>query len=363
MKKVILFYGSFDPIHQGHLKIAQEAIKVIKGDKLYFGLNKNSNSKNLTPFFKRKKMIELTIKDKYNFDIINIKFDYKKLDDTYDKILSFCSNKDIEYYILIGEDQLNNLNKWYRFNILKKKFKFIIASRNNLTSNKNKEYIYLNNKIYNVSSTEIKKGNYKELTKEVKNYIIENNIYLDKQLPQYLSSKRIKHVKSVKNLALKIFESNKENLDKNKIITACLLHDIAREYNNVKLKNIIKNNYPDNLDELNYIYHQYAGEHIAKKKFYIKDEEILEAIKFHTTGNENMSKLAKLVYVSDKLDPLRDYDTTQLIDECVKDLDKGFIKVLEDKLNYSIKKDEIKTMSEATKKAIKYYLRGENTIC
>ena len=67
MKKIILFYGSFDPIHNGHIKIAQEALKLIKGDKLYFGLNKNSNSKNLTPFSKRKKMLELAIKNKKKF--------------------------------------------------------------------------------------------------------------------------------------------------------------------------------------------------------------------------------------------------------------------------------------------------------
>ena len=69
MKKIILFYGSFDPIHNGHIKIAKEAIKLIKGDKLYFGLNKNSNSKNLAPFSKRKKMVKLAIEGKNKFNI------------------------------------------------------------------------------------------------------------------------------------------------------------------------------------------------------------------------------------------------------------------------------------------------------
>ena len=72
-----------------------------------------------------------------------------------------------------------------------------------------------------------------------------------------------------------------------------------------------------------------------------------------------MNKLAKLVYVSDKLDPLRPYDTTPLINECIKNLDNGFLEVLKDKVNYSIKKDELKTMSSATKGAIDHYLKGE----
>lgn len=358
MKKIILFYGSFDPIHNGHIKIAQEALKLIEGDKLYFGLNKNSNSKNLTPFSKRKKMLELAIKSKKKFDILDIKFDYKKLDETYDKLFELTNNEN-EYYILVGQDQLNTLTRWYKFDLVKDRFKFIIANRNNEEIIKNSNYLYLNNKNYNVSSSSIKEGNYKNINSEVKKYIIENNVYVEYQLKKYLTPKRLKHVKSVRNLALKIYKTNKEGLDKNKIITATMLHDVAREYSDIKLKKIVEKYYPERANELSYILHQYAGEYIAKKKFYIEDENVLEAIRWHTTGSERMSKLAKLVYVSDKLDPLRPYDTTPFINECIKDLDNGFIEVLKDKLNYSIKKDEVKTMSKATKSAVEYYLKGE----
>ena len=357
MKKIILFYGSFDPIHNGHVKIASEALKLIKGDKLYFGLNKNSNSKNLAPFLKRKKMVELAIKGKSKFDIIDIKFDYKKLDETYDKLLDFCNDGN-DYYILVGQDQINNLTKWYRFDVIKEKFKFIIASRSNEAIT-NSNYIYLNNKTYNISSSYIKEGHYTNIHPEVKKYIIENNIYLEQQVKKYLTPKRMKHVKSVRNLALKIYKSNKTGLDKNKVIAATMLHDVAREYSNIQLSKMIEKHYPDRINELNYIFHQYIGEYLAKKNFYITDTEVLEAIKYHTTAEENMSKLAKLVYVSDKLDPLRPYDTTPFINECIKDLDNGFIEVLKDKVNYSIKKDELKTMSKSTKQAIEYYLKGE----
>ena len=197
MSKIILFYGSFDPIHLGHLKIAKEALKRIEGDKLYFGLNKNSNSKNLTPFSKRKKMLQLAISGKNKLDIINVMFDYTNLEQTYKEILNWCNNND-EYYILIGEDQLSTLNKWYKFDLIKKKFKFIIANRLNNHYDLNSNYIYLNNKIYNISSGEIKEGNYKNIDNKVKEYIIENNLYLENQIKKYMSIKRLKHTKSVK---------------------------------------------------------------------------------------------------------------------------------------------------------------------
>lgn len=359
MKKIILFYGSFDPIHNGHTKIASEALKLISGDKLYFGLNKSSNSKKLSSFYKRKKMIELTINNNKKFDILDIKFDYNNLDKTYSEILDFCSDNN-EYYILIGQDQLNNLNEWYKFDIIKKRFKFIVANRGENKISSDDGFYYLNNKNYNISSSNIKKeGNYRNLNPKVKEFIIKNNLYLEQQLEKYLSKKRLTHVRSVKNLALKIYKNNKVNLDKNKIVSATLLHDVAREYPLVKLKRIIRKYYPEKINEKGYILHQYVGEYVAKTKFYIDDVEILEAIKYHTTANENISKLSKLVYLCDKLDPLRPYDTTSLINKCMENLDDGFIAVLKDKIEYSRKKDEMKSFTQEMKNAIKYYLKED----
>ncbi len=357
MKKIILFYGSFDPIHNGHLKIAKEALKLIKGDELYFGLNKNSHLKNLTPFTKRKKMIELAIEHNTKFFISNILFDYNDIEKTYTEILNNC-NDDNEYYILVGQDQLALLHNWHNFSLLKEKFKFIIANRGNITFDINPNYIYLNNKVYNISSKEIREGNYKDIPLKVKEYIINNNIYLEKQIKKYMSPRRLKHTLSVKKLALKIYKYNKNDLNTNKIITACLLHDIAKEYPLNKTKIIMKKYYSDKIKENASVYHQYIGEYIAIKKFHIQDKEILEAIKYHTTGHKNMSKLAKLVYVSDKLDPLKKYDSSLLINECLNNLEQGFISVLKKNIGF-LHINGLKYNHGDTNSTIDYYLKGD----
>ena len=49
------------------------------------------------------------------------------------------------------------------------------------------------------------------------------------------------------------------------------------------------------------------GAEIAKREYGIKDEEILNAIRFHTTGRKNMTKLEKLIYLADYIEPNRKY--------------------------------------------------------
>lgn len=357
MEKIILFYDNFDPIRTEHLKIAKDALNLIKGDKLYFGLNKRSNSKDLAPFSKRKKMIELVIKGKRKFDILDIKFDFNDLETSCENIFNYCSENK-EYYLLIGEEQLDNLNKWHKSKLIKEKFILIIVKETDDFLIKNTSNLCLSSKIHDVSSTQIKQGNYKNLDKKVKEYIIINNVYLKHQIKYYLSKKRLSHSISVKNTALKIYKNNKEGISKNKIITASLLHDIAKEYDKTKSKIIMKKYYPEHIGESEYLHHQYVGEYLAKKKFHIIDEEILDAIKNHTTANEKMSKLAKLLFAADKIEPKRGFDSTNLINACINDLDKGFVDVLKDNLDF-LKLKDIKYLNNNTIKAINYYLKGE----
>lgn len=93
--------------------------------------------------------------------------------------------------------------------------------------------------------------------------------------------------------------------DVDKAVLAALLHDNAKDIPYEEALQIIKeNNF--NIDEsVKYntkIVHAYLGACLAQKELGINDEEILNAIRFHTTGRPDMSVLEKIVFLADKIE-------------------------------------------------------------
>ena len=79
---------------------------------------------------------------------------------------------------------------------------------------------------------------------------------------------------------------------------------------------------------------------LAKRDFEVVDEDVLNAIKFHTTGRKDMGWLEKLVYAADKIEPTRQFDSSDLIRAMEKDLNQGFLTVLKANYEYLAKKNK-----------------------
>lgn len=359
MKKFILFFGSFDPLHNGHISIMENAIKKVNANLLYIGLNKSSKKGKLTSFFHRSNMIKSYIKNKGKYKLLNFSFDYNDLDKTYEKIFNLMTPND-KYYILIGQDQLNSLEKWHNYGLLRQKFDFIIAKRNDETINdkylNDSKYIFIDHSYKNISSTLIKVGNYEYTNHIISNYIINNNLYLKNQIKPLLTIDRYKHTLLVAKTALLINKKGNLGLDKYKVEKAALLHDIAKNIDKKEAVKLLKEHYPGYINESSNIIHQYLGEYLAREKFYVHDEEILKAIKYHTTGRSHMSLLEKLIYVSDKIEPSRNYDTTKLVNSCIQNFDLGFKKVLKTNKEYMENKN-ISIDNVDTLNCFEYYLK------
>jgi nicotinate-nucleotide adenylyltransferase len=357
MSNIILFFGSFDPLHLGHISMMNNAMKKVKGDVIYLGLNKTSKKGKLTPFSIRKTMLTKFCKDKDNIKLLDFYFNYSDMKTTYENIYSLIAPND-NAYILVGADQLCNIKDWYKIDELSSKFKFIVARREGIQCHRedlnNPNYIFINHEYKDISSSLIKRGEYEYTDKSIKEYILATNLYLKEQISMYLSGPRYHHVLAVSDTALLINKEAKLKIKKNKIEKAALLHDIAKHLDEDTCNEIMKNYYSEYIDVNEKIIHQYTGEYIANNHFHINDKDILNSIKYHTTGRANMSTLEKLIYVSDKIEPNRNFDTTELLSLCCKDFERGFIEVLKTNKEYLESKEDI--TDNDTLNCFKYYL-------
>ena len=87
------------------------------------------------------------------------------------------------------------------------------------------------------------------------------------------------------------------------------------------------------------LWHSMAGPIVAREVFGIQDEEILSAMRWHTTGKENMSKLDKVIYMADMIEPNRKFPGVDVLRrESFKDLDNGVLQGLNHTIGYLLSK-------------------------
>lgn len=167
-------------------------------------------------------------------------------------------------------------------------------------------------------------------------------ISVDKYINDLLIStikdiKRVEHSKSVANLCYKIALANKLN-NSISFFIAGLLHDLAKGLDKDLMKSYMVKYFKEYLDMPKYAYHQFVATILVKELFNIDDAEILDAIEYHCTGKKDMSPLGKIVYASDKVDPLRGYDSSDMIKSLLSNYEDGFIYVLRENRDFIFKK-------------------------
>lgn len=139
----------------------------------------------------------------------------------------------------------------------------------------------------------------------VNDYILQHGLYLQPQLASvktWLKEERWQHTIRVCKSAVK--NRSQAGVDELTALTASALHDVAKylPITDERLKNCpIPQNVP------NPVVHQYTGAYIAQTVFGIQNEDILNAIRFHTSGRPEMSKLEQLIFLADMVEDGRDF--------------------------------------------------------
>ena len=158
-----------------------------------------------------------------------------------------------------------------------------------------------------------------------------------KSMEKELDAKRYEHTLGVAYTAAALALCNDVALIKAE--TAGLLHDCAKCFSDDKKISVCrKNNMEINSVESRnpYLLHAKAGYCIAKNKFDIEDQDILNAILNHTTGRPGMSILEKIIYIADYIEPSRKQapNLSEVRKLAFQNLDQALLKILTDILSY-----------------------------
>ena len=158
---------------------------------------------------------------------------------------------------------------------------------------------------------------------------------------EQLTEQRYIHTVGVMETAVKLAERFGADVKKAEI--AAIFHDYAKFRPKEEMKQIILNGGGplEVLDFHHELWHAPAGAALVKTEVGITDEDILSAIRFHTSGRPNMTLLEKVVYVADYIEPGRRFPGVEEVRTLAEeDLDSALIQALKNTITFLISKNQ-----------------------
>lgn len=183
-------------------------------------------------------------------------------------------------------------------------------------------------------------------------------ISLQHQVKKKLPFKRFCHTMGVAHTAANLAVCHGGDMEQ--AFLAGLFHDIAKCYDDKELLEKAKKiglNITVSESDAPYLLHGKVGAWQAVHKYGIEDEEIADAIRYHTTGRPDMSLLGKIIFTADYIEPMRTIipGLTEVRKMAFKDIDEAVYMILKDSIEYLKVK---KTIDPMTEKTYDFYRKG-----
>ncbi len=173
--------------------------------------------------------------------------------------------------------------------------------------------------------------------------LIQNREIIEEKVRSQLGDKRFAHTQRVTEMALRIAKAHK--VSEEKVWVAAMLHDFAKDRSSEELIELLKEaGHPVTFAESKEkaLLHAPAAAILAQKELGITDKEILDAIRYHTTGYPGMGKVAKIVYLADAVEPSRKYKGVEKIRElAMRDLKRALLLSLQSTLMHLLESQAI----------------------
>lgn len=346
--KTAVFGGSFDPVHNGHVQLAEAAINELGLDLiLLMPTYIQPFKRNRRAGFSKDRINMLNLAfagikrctvSSYEIDKGGISYSI----DTLRHVRSEFENGENKLYFIMGSDSLFSVKDWKKGDELLREFAVIVGDRPDdrgellrqsieaLTDKYGAEVHILNAIMPDISSSAIRDliecGRFSEVRNfvpvSVFNYITAKGMYkrngcdsssgdvktkILTYIAEELSEKRFLHSLRVCDMALKL--AHIYGIGTEKVEIAALLHDMARSMSVEELdKAVIKYGLDSKYLGNKNLSHSKVAALLACEIFGMGDEDILNSISYHTTGRAGMSPTEMIIYLADAVEYGRDYD-------------------------------------------------------
>ncbi len=339
MEKTVIFGGTFNPPHIGHETMVREISSRSDVKKILLVPTKQPVHKagaDLVSAAHRLEMCKILASISPKAEVWDVELQRSEKSYTYFTILDYRAKFSDTPWFLCGADMLVTFKTWYKYEELIKLCNILAVFRrgenreefdsavNGLKADGARVEI-AELSIENISSTEVRyavcKGDNisKIVPKAVEKYIFSNNLYREmkdmtiaeykEHLKSRLSEKRYFHSLCVAEEAVRL--ADRYGADKEKAFLAGLLHDVLKDTKTQEQLKFAKE-FGIMLTDLEIgapkLYHSIIGSAYLEKVLGIKDEEIISAVRYHTTARANMSSLEKVLYLADYTSRDRDYE-------------------------------------------------------
>ena len=322
-------------MHMGHLLFAEAAREQAALSQVLFmpaHIQPFKQDAEILPDDDRLRMLGLATADNPYFGVSTVETDKGGVSYTIDSLREIGGkNPGKRICFIIGTDMFLNIGKWKEADALLKEFDFAVGARpgydgdaagkmaKRLKKIHGANIEFIENPQMELSSTEIRR---RISAGESIRYYVPESVRRYLIVRKKVGAKRFEHTKRVIDLAVDMAERFGESSYKTAL--AALLHDYCKDP-----KGGVKND----------LFHGNMAAEAAVRDFNITDDDVLNAIRYHTTGRAGMSRLERIIFLADTVEPGRTYNSiTKLRETCLDDLEKGTYTVLTELKEYLLQK-------------------------
>ncbi len=368
--RIAMLGGTFDPIHNGHLELARGFARRLLLDQVILmptAIPPHKVKTSMAPPDKRLHMCRLAVQDDPLFTVSDWEIARGGASFTVDTLQALtAAQPQAEWFLITGADMFLTLGSWWRFADIARMATLCAAPRDAQNAAQLRAYaaeleqqgarcVVADLPLMPVSSTALRKAlaagedTSRWLPVPVADYIAREGLYTTKKamntimtdeqfvdiIKGRLTERRFHHSLEVAKEARRLAE--KYGADPARAYTAGLLHDILKDTAGDAQLQILKDFdiLQDDVEkQAPKLWHAHSGAVFLEKVLGVEDEEIIRAVRYHTTARAGMSLLEKILYLADFTSADRDYPD---VDEMRRQVEIGLEPAMEYALCYSIR--------------------------